>query len=122
MNYFKSRILSVLLIVIIASCLIYGVYLLKQRGAQVRHDQAIATISQHPAEESARSNVMSDDTNILSSGDKGSSNEVVSVGNMADELPVTGLDFSITKILGVGSLTVSLVGYLRSRRLSLRYL
>jgi hypothetical protein len=124
---------SITLVIIVGILLVLGlvggIFLLKQRGAQVRRDQIIATVTQQTNVEAAENT----DTASTSSGSTTTGNlrltananasSAVSIKNTkGDNLPETGPEVSILELFGVGILTAFTVKYFMSRKSSSRSL
>lgn len=111
--------------VILAVGLIGTVYILKQRGDQVRKDQAIATYEQQKAaEESATKSENADESTVVNSGDVVIPGDSVNGtdNNTGQEMPVTGPKLMIGELIGTYLLVMVIVSYILSRRSLTRYL
>lgn len=112
-----SVIVFVLVGIILAIGLIVSIYLIKQRGEQVRRDQAIAIYEKEQAEkekaESKKTPIKTPETPIKT-------NEInlsdLSDYDWSSVLPETGPKIDLFEILGAFSLTASIVGYLISKK------
>jgi len=106
--------------IILTIGLIGAVFALRQRGDQIRKEQAIATYDkQQAAEESSKTSETSDkttenndtDVNVATSSEESAVTSVAS-----NELPTTGAAFSVGELLETGVLSIVVVGYVLSRR------
>lgn len=111
--------------VILAVGLIGTVYILKQRGDQVRKDQAIATYEQQKAdEESAARSENASESAVVNSGDVVIPGDSVdgADSSTAQEMPATGPKLMIGELIGTYLLAMVTVSYILSRRSLTRYL
>jgi LPXTG-motif cell wall-anchored protein len=111
---FKSRINQrgamtsfVIIGVILAIGLASSMYFLKKHGEQVRQDKIIANIEQKQANNSKVSE---------EEAKTGTNTNTVFGAQTADALPETGIEFNITKLLGLGLMIISISNFLASRR------
>lgn len=97
--------------IILTVGLIGTIVVLRQHGEQVRKEQAIAAYDKQQA--SKKATEVAEKTSATKSDNTNSDTELV---NTADELPTTGIKNVITDVLGLSLLTMSIMGYLLSRR------
>lgn len=124
---------SIILVIIVGILLVLGlvggIFFLKQRGAQVRRDQIIATVNQQTNIETAKNNdtastnSSSTTTGNLSLTANANASSAVSVKNTkGDNLPKTGPEASTLELFSVGILTALTVKYFMYRKSSSRSL
>lgn len=117
-NQGGSIVTFVIIGVVLAALLIGSVYYLKQRGDQVRKDQAIAAADQQKADEDRAKSEAADksDTNgtVTDDTDKNVTN--------AQNLPATGSEMSISGLVGIFLMSTMTTSYISSRRKLARYL
>lgn len=87
--------------------LIGGIYLLKNRGEQVRRDKIIVALEKQ--QKSSSNNVTQ-----KNSTDKAAVN--TDAGIKPDNLPATGVRFDLIRLVGAFLITISVMNYLSSRR------
>lgn len=103
--------------VILAFVLVGGVSYLRQRGEQVRKDQAIATADQEKAaKDAARASQNTDNSGANSSSTEKVTDNSSGNSNSTQNLPVTGSELSINGLVASFLLTFATVNYLSSRR------
>jgi len=121
-NQGGSVITFVVIGVILAAGLIGAVYFLRQRGEQVRKDQAIAIYDREQADkkaaeaEAAKKEVASNNSNSEKTSGDSSEDSTQSEVNVTSELPATGIELSINQLIGTFALTTALTGFIVSRR------
>lgn len=122
-NQGGSIVLAIVVGVLLTLGLIGSVYLLKQRGEQARLDKATVAANRQIEAENAQNVATSHTTATNSGNDPASSAMTASAATNAtmaarknEDLPVTGPELSVFKLIGVGVLTTFVVSYLRSRR------
>ena len=113
-----STMIFVIIGIILTIGLIGTVFVLRQRGEQVRKEQAIATYDKQQAGQKA-DDVAKNTTTAKSSSAKSNNTEVV---NTANELPTTGTKNVVTDVLGLSLLVMSIMSYFLSRRNIIRSL
>jgi type II secretory pathway pseudopilin PulG len=101
--------------VILTAGLISAVYFVKQRGEQVRKEQAIATYEKQKSDEEKAKNNESEADSEVAVADN-SETEMPITTESTEELPVTGVGDSMRDLLSVFLLTSSSIGYISSRR------
>ncbi len=123
-----GSIVSVIIVgVLLVLGLIGGIYLLKQRGEQVRLDQATVAADQQiiaeNAQKTAATVAVSDSAaNTATRSATASATTANVITNNEEDLPVTGPESLVIELIGVGVITAFMVSYLRSRRTLSRYL
>lgn len=100
--------------VILVLGLTIAAYTLKQRGDQVRKDQAISAVDNQDEDTEKAPPVESDDALAPSDDENTEDNSGDVTGS--DELPVTGPEDTLLQIVGVGLLAAALTSYISSRR------
>jgi type II secretory pathway pseudopilin PulG len=122
---------SVLSFVIIAICLAIGVigtvYFVQQRGEQARRDAAIALadkIASQTANNPTDTVTETNKTPVTSPAAPAVTPPASSqpATTTPAELPVTGIDTDIVRILMLGTLVAAGISYIRSRRILMRSL
>lgn len=101
--------------VILSVLLVGGIYLIKQRGEQVRKEQAIAEYEKQKESEeknNTKSEVTDDTTSNSNGSDTGST--VAPSTNESSELPQTGADINIIELAGLFGVTFAMVSCLMS--------
>jgi len=117
-----SVITFVVIGVILAAGLIGSVYFLRQRGEQVRKDQAIAIYDREQADkksaeaEAAKKEVATTDVNSEKTSNNSSEDSTQSEISVTSELPETGIELSINQLIGTFALTTAFTGFIVSRR------
>jgi len=120
----RTGILFVVGVVVLAALVFGGIVLVRQRGDQVRRDEAVKVAEQNlkndsgvavaPAAESSDANKATTDT----SANKGtaSTNSAAATTPSADQLPKTGPADDFGRIISVTILASSVAFYVASRR------
>ena len=111
-NQGGSITLFVTISIILALILFVSIYFLVQRGEKVRHDDVIAVVDQQFESDKTKNN-----ENKSSNNNK--NENTVTVPDFTEDknnegLPTTGSEFNMFELLGVGFLTFSIFGYLKS--------
>lgn len=98
--------------VMLAVMLIGTIYFVKQRGEQVRRDQAIVKYDKEQAEKKA------EEAKRLAESKKSTANssEPAEVAGVSTELPNTGPSSSFVQLIGVFLLTATSISYFSSKR------
>jgi type II secretory pathway pseudopilin PulG len=122
-NQGGSIVLVIVVGVLLTLGLIGSVYLLKQRGEQARLDKATVAANRQIEAENAQNVATAHTTATNNGNDPANSTMTASAATNAtmaarknEDLPVTGPELSVFKLIGVGVLTTFVVSYLRSRR------
>ncbi|HEU4830585.1 MAG TPA: hypothetical protein VFS65_00225 [Candidatus Saccharimonadales bacterium] len=98
--------------VILVLGLTIAAYTLKQRGEQVRKDQAISMSEDKKQSDADKAPVVEGDA---PAADEAESSDKPG-DSTADELPTTGPADTVGQLLGVGLLTMATLSYVSSRR------
>jgi len=98
--------------VVLAALLIGSVYYLKQRGDQVRKDQAIATADKLRADEDKAKSEAADKSNTSGAVTDDTDKNVAAAKN----LPATGAEMSVSSLVGIFLMSTMTTSYISSRR------
>ena len=116
-NQGGSIVLFIIVSIILTLGLIIGVYILKQRGQQARHDQTIAVVDKKfEADNNKNKEETTKNTTKDNSVSVGVPNFTNSDANKSKDLPATGPEINIINLLGSGILTFAIFSYIGSRR------
>lgn len=119
-NQCGSSIVFVIVGIVLTIGLIAMVFFINQRGEIARKERAIAAYDESKAKEDPIEVVVKEE--VVNTGDVKNQKSDIVVPSLVSELPVTGSEFSSVELLGLGLITMAMVGYVLSRRNLLSYL
>lgn len=106
----------IVIAIILVVLTIGGVAYVVQRGNQARKDAEAAKIAEQQADKTKNSGTSKDETIASNSGTSNNTNTTETPTKPSSELPKTGMELDILRIIAVAMLSYGVVAFISSRR------